>query len=374
MSLDVGMNWGSVYGNGDNRGEIEVFFSRGGHVTDYHFDFMDNYTFQLKGKKKWSLLQSTVRSPIRGATPHYKNIDTFEQQLKIHRLQDPSFEVFNEEGFFDEAETVELVPGSVLYFPAGMWHRVECTEDSVSVNISLMPSTYGDALISSLSHSLLSDERFREGVRVNDFEQARLIMKDRLAELKKIVSSLSVDDIMPRARMYPRPETLRFDGEGKLVVDASSLPESFKALVSKDKMEVDSSSVEETYCVSRLSTFLQHSSTLRPEERDEKKATEKEGNDNGEKEGDEEEEDDEDDFGMDDGEEKRKNEVAFFCHHSISGEELESATRMAVYVPKGSSIEAAMSQWCSRKEVASSDASVVRVGRVLASLGFLQRQ
>ena len=33
---------------------------------------------------------------------------------------------------------VVLRPGSVLYVPAGMWHRVECEDDSISLNISLI--------------------------------------------------------------------------------------------------------------------------------------------------------------------------------------------------------------------------------------------
>ena len=35
---------------GSLRGEIEVFASHKGHVTDWHFDFMENFTFQLQGR------------------------------------------------------------------------------------------------------------------------------------------------------------------------------------------------------------------------------------------------------------------------------------------------------------------------------------
>lgn len=49
---------------------------------------------------------------------------------------------------------VELGPGSVLYFPAGMWHRVECTEDSISINISLVGSTWAD-LIADATRQLM---------------------------------------------------------------------------------------------------------------------------------------------------------------------------------------------------------------------------
>jgi hypothetical protein len=48
---------------------------------------------------------------------------------------------------FDE---VELTPGSFLYHPAGVWHKVECTQDSVSINLSLMPQSFAQLLANAL--------------------------------------------------------------------------------------------------------------------------------------------------------------------------------------------------------------------------------
>lgn len=39
------MNFAAVYPNGDIKGEIEIFASRKGHVTDWHFDYMENFTY-----------------------------------------------------------------------------------------------------------------------------------------------------------------------------------------------------------------------------------------------------------------------------------------------------------------------------------------
>ncbi len=44
MSDDLGINFASVYPNNDLKGEIEMFISRKGHITDWHFDFMENFT------------------------------------------------------------------------------------------------------------------------------------------------------------------------------------------------------------------------------------------------------------------------------------------------------------------------------------------
>lgn len=50
MSQDVGMAFAGVFPDGRNQGEIEVFASRAGHVTEWHFDFMENFTFQISGR------------------------------------------------------------------------------------------------------------------------------------------------------------------------------------------------------------------------------------------------------------------------------------------------------------------------------------
>ena len=48
--------------------------------------------------------------------------------------------------FWEDAALVTLHPGDVLYTPAGMWHRVECVDDSVSINVSLMGATWADLI------------------------------------------------------------------------------------------------------------------------------------------------------------------------------------------------------------------------------------
>lgn len=100
--------------SGDPRGEIETFVSRKNHVTDWHTDFMENFTVQLAGTKKWEFRRGSVRAPLRGITPHYKAAGNAEEQLKAALL---SGDVFPMSSATDEVETVELQPGDVMYFP-----------------------------------------------------------------------------------------------------------------------------------------------------------------------------------------------------------------------------------------------------------------
>jgi len=148
------------------RGEVEVFVGTEGHLTDWHYDFQENFTVQLSGSKRWTLRQGSVRYPIRGMTPHYCTPgDIIENQLKAARLSDEGirFEAKQENGFGGEVEVV-LRPGDVLYFPAGMWHKVETLEYGVSINISLMGMNYANLVCKALEHVLMKKDDWRETV------------------------------------------------------------------------------------------------------------------------------------------------------------------------------------------------------------------
>ena len=85
-----------------------------------------------------------VQVPVRGCTPQWGSGSeavrrAAEQQVKCHaQLASDPFECMPPSDFWDDAREVELRPGAMLYVPAGMWHRVECSEDSISINVSLM--------------------------------------------------------------------------------------------------------------------------------------------------------------------------------------------------------------------------------------------
>jgi len=128
---------------------------------------VENFTFQLRGRKRWLLRKSSIPHPLRGCTPHYKSTDTSEIQLKIHRLADASFSFSNAVPTSnDEYEEVVLNEGDSLYFPAGMWHRVECLEDSISVNISLIATTYADVIADSFRQFMYKFDGFRAGINI----------------------------------------------------------------------------------------------------------------------------------------------------------------------------------------------------------------
>ena len=152
--------WGH-HSDGSEKGEIEVFCSRAGHYTPFHTDFQDNFTVQLRGKKTWIFGRQLSAQPLRGWTPHYKDRSTEETQRKVHSLwgTDPKAQGVPEDG-----DRVTLSAGDVLYHPAGVWHAVQCDEDSVSINVSLVATTYADVVADAIRQRLWETQEGREGV------------------------------------------------------------------------------------------------------------------------------------------------------------------------------------------------------------------
>ncbi|KAL7535424.1 hypothetical protein ACHAXR_009713 [Thalassiosira sp. AJA248-18] len=148
------------------------------HTTGWHTDFQENFTIQLSGIKRWTLRRGRVRHPLRGTTPHYaRDSSVVENQLKVARLSclagngttsgvefDSSYGFeYGEHNAYGPEQTVTLYPGDVLYFPSGMWHCVETLEPGISLNVSLMGTTYATLVCEALQHLLVgSNEGWRE--------------------------------------------------------------------------------------------------------------------------------------------------------------------------------------------------------------------
>ena len=189
------------------RGEVEIFMGTASHTTQWHYDFQENFTIQLSGSKRWTLQESTVRYPLRGCTPHYADADVVESQLKAAHLGTDRF-VFGQpqEGINAVGPTrqVLLTAGDVLYFPAGMWHKVETVEPGVSLNVSLMATNYGTIVCQALQHLLLKQDKWRETI---VGENVLDNLTGLLQELPNIVSDFSrnggAQSILPPVLRHP---------------------------------------------------------------------------------------------------------------------------------------------------------------------------
>lgn len=116
-----------------SKSEVEVFVAnRNDALTARHTDFQDNFTVQLRGKKTWLVSnRRSIRSPLRGVTPHFANVplSTLERQILGVRAcgaESTAEDVgkYHIPPPYEEFETVTLGPGDFLYHPSGIWHQV----------------------------------------------------------------------------------------------------------------------------------------------------------------------------------------------------------------------------------------------------------
>ena len=140
-------------------GEIETFVSRSGNYTDWHTDFQENFTMQLKGSKRWRLKVSGLRSPLMGFTPHYKNSGNLEIQHKVHMAynQVNMIAQYDKKELDKNCDEIILNEGDVLYHPAGIWHSVESVGDSIAINLSMKAMRVGEFVTQALQGSLFKD-------------------------------------------------------------------------------------------------------------------------------------------------------------------------------------------------------------------------
>jgi hypothetical protein len=91
------------------RVEGELFAAKAGHVTDWHIDYMENFTIHLRGRcytpsyhctmrssecsvccgprKRWRMKQGKLSHPLRGASSHYKGIHSVEKQANVRGVK-----------------------------------------------------------------------------------------------------------------------------------------------------------------------------------------------------------------------------------------------------------------------------------------------
>lgn len=202
--LDIGI--GANYNDGNQRGEIEVFVSHKNHLTNWHNDFQHNFTVQLFGHKRWYLLpidenNCSFNNVYRGNTPHYSNnndidLDAKECQYKLHKSQSYKFDInkwkeFDTDKYKNKIKIIDLKPGSTLYFPSGMWHKVETISDkSLSINLSLVPMTYSHLINNAINHFMSIQPNFRTPILYNNINQTHKIVDNLCNKLKNFISNI----------------------------------------------------------------------------------------------------------------------------------------------------------------------------------------
>lgn len=196
LCSDLGLDFGAaMLDNGPDGhglgGDIEVFAVNGKHHTPWHFDGQENFTIQLVGTKRWSFAPSGISDPLTNMHPLSTNTAAIGDDQKVHRCYSQAeLNPAKIEGLERECTTVVLRPGSVLYVPAGWWHRViaEDEEGSLSINFSISGGRWADVFGKRLMQLLWQEPGWRERLTVPDNNTAAA--RDHLNGLISALPSL----------------------------------------------------------------------------------------------------------------------------------------------------------------------------------------
>jgi hypothetical protein len=116
---------------------------------------------------------------------------------------------YNDNNTDGPEQTITLYPGDCFYFPSGMWHCVKTIEPGVSLNVSLMGTSYASLVSEALQHVLVGkDQRWREIVtsRPGDMDGSQRL-QELMGGLSKIVdefvSNGGAAHCLPPALCYP---------------------------------------------------------------------------------------------------------------------------------------------------------------------------
>jgi ribosomal protein L16 Arg81 hydroxylase len=119
-----------------------------------HYDANDIISIQLFGNKRFEL------APVREITTPYG------RQYSPGTMPFEELYTQTANGFPDwrevEFQTVDMKPGSVLFFPRGTWHRTFASADSLAVAIVVEPPPAVDCFLNELRLVLLQDPRWRK--------------------------------------------------------------------------------------------------------------------------------------------------------------------------------------------------------------------
>ena len=97
---------------------------------------------------------------------------------------------------------------------AGMWHRVECVEDSTSINVSLMGASWADVVTDALRQRLLCMPEARAPICMRSVQDGRSQLAAVLDTLRAEVDALAPETLLPASVALPRVVRRRLSATG----------------------------------------------------------------------------------------------------------------------------------------------------------------
>jgi hypothetical protein len=209
LCADLGVNFGAEKELQGCGGDMEVFAVSAPHHTPWHFDSQENFSVQLVGLKKWTIVPG-ARDVVSNLHAGSTNRASVNSDLKLHAAAgdasvaqcldvDGTAPVPDLDSHPLKQEFI-VRPGTVFYHPAGFWHKVEALDEagSLSINLSLDTMRWYELVVSRLTQLLFQHRAMRRRIHIAP-SNPLADMQRLLAGLPGLVSQLRAQDFIPPA-------------------------------------------------------------------------------------------------------------------------------------------------------------------------------
>ena len=163
-----------------------IYASPPGVGSIMHFDQQENFFVQLRGAKRWRTARNRhVEFPhtFYFGGPISKDLRLLCDELPRTMPED--------------ATTVTLRPGSVLFLPRGYWHESFTEEHSLALTLTFQVATWRESILKVLSRRLLVDQTWRRPVidsrtTPENASPWHTLATQKLEDLKRVINSTEV--------------------------------------------------------------------------------------------------------------------------------------------------------------------------------------
>ncbi|MEM7253021.1 MAG: cupin domain-containing protein [Pseudomonadota bacterium] len=213
FEADLGIGFGTA--------SMSAWVSADDNGVACHYDPFDTFSIHIKGEKTWELAPvdevrfPTIKQYSPGSVPDYE----LYPQMR--------------DGFPDwgdkEFQTVEMRPGSVLYFPRGTWHRTHASSNTIAITIVLRPHNSIDLLMPQLRALLMQDPQWRQPLYgawgadgSSEFERLQTLLASLPGRIEQLdAGTLLREALTPEQRLRNADAHTRFQRKPAIVVEPS---------------------------------------------------------------------------------------------------------------------------------------------------------
>lgn len=146
-----------------------VYATPAGKGTAAHFDQNTNFVLQLHGTKEWRLATNDhVERPLTRHTiglPPDPELQTYAHLPMPDRMP-------------DDAQSIVLNPGSLLFVPRGVWHETHATHDALSLNFTYSAPTWLDLLGAAMRSRLALSPAWRATATPADPHELTILLRE----------------------------------------------------------------------------------------------------------------------------------------------------------------------------------------------------